>query len=328
MALTDWETQQNQGGFQSGVFHGGESQLLPMPKTITFGSANCVHATQSSSAFGGNYNNRGLDNIYDVDGGYAYTTTSHFIYSNKNGTTKFIITAPSGCSFISHSHYFIFHKELNKIYAVGYLKSGGGYKYFKVGISARSLQLSNELFNGIHFKFGILENNKIFHVISINGGSQAQSHYIDFNTLTRTGRNYNGVGSRIRSSSNQNYRETYGAAVFNGSITICGNQILQSSQGANDVTSVMFAVNKDLDMNSAKSNKSHMRTMHNACQNMWLGPLFQASKDLFVAYGTSAIYTNHDYSHGAGSRYYTRSDLESWVSDCIFAETGFRIGGN
>ncbi|TMO67247.1 hypothetical protein CWC18_00930 [Pseudoalteromonas aurantia] len=310
MALTDWETQQNQGGFNSdGSFSNGSISLLPWPEFTVNGGIYDIDST-------------GIANPYEAGSFFNVSGNNLGRFINKyNRLGEIEWTYDCKRLFTSHTDADIYHfyDDGAKKWLLGVIQTDHYRKLFKLSIDGNESMISDDYLqrDGSFKSFITLENNSLYFTISLPSSGSGVTYETNISTLKR--------GSQIYGLGYDNNRQ-YGVSLFNGSVIMFNNSLCSSPGGySNDVVVTKFALNRDLSTSGASLHKSYVKTKHLLCLNSF-GGLSQLSKNVFYHQGIDTSYVGYTSALAPyHARFFTRSELEGWVSNSIFATTGFRL---
>ncbi|CAH9057705.1 hypothetical protein PSECIP111854_02051 [Pseudoalteromonas sp. CIP111854] len=330
--LTD-KVSSSSSGFVDGEFPSATSQLLPWPEATQFGTFMDVHGYSG----GVNY---AIPNPYDETGGYIHTNYSNVTYYNADGTARWSKTAHnmhSGCKFYGFPH--VVHMINGVPHLVGILQhnvNSGDYYVYKINLntaaSGSGIVLTNNSGSALRpVNMGILENDQLFVTVS-DSGTNVVSYLCDLDGMTFVSRLNVGKTGVVIGINNSKREILHGAALFKGSVTVSfvsGGQSGGNSGAMYDIFSFIIGVNRALDFSGPSPHVENIRTEHGPALNNFVGYLRQVSKDLFMVQGSKESSQGH-YAYwrfGHNRRmYFTRSALEEWVKNCVYAQTGLRIG--
>ncbi|WP_440055486.1 hypothetical protein ACSLBF_04920 [Pseudoalteromonas sp. T1lg65] len=328
--LTDKSTS-SAAGFVNGEFPNASSQLLPWPEATNFGTVLDVHGY-----LGGNFNHA-IPNPYDNTGGYVHVTYGVVTYYNADGTIKW---SKAASSMQDQSTFYAFPHIIHLIdgvpHLVGFMSNNANTNWFhlyKINLNT-SAGLAGDYFLAEPKGFGILEDDTLFATTQAekNMFTPLHSYKVELDDMS-FGRLLNvGVTGRMRDVNRSEVFKQPGIALFNGSVTIgpVTGGARYTNEGSHDVFSFLIGINRDLSISTPSSEKENFRTEHGPSLNSFKGSLQQISKDLFMFNGRRESIAGQ-YIHwwfGYGRRmYFTRSALEDWIKNCIYAQCGHRIGG-
>lgn len=309
MALTDWGNVSNGSGFNSdGSFSNGSTSLLPWPEFTVNGG---IYDIESS----------GIANPYEAGSFFNVSGNNLGRFINKyNRLGEIEWTCDCKRILPSHTNAVIYHfyDDGAKKWLLGVIANEHYLKLFKLSIDGNESMISEDsLLRGSSFKsFTTLENNSLYYTLAITGGSGV-TYETNISTLKRGNQIY-GLG--------YDTKKQYGVSLFNGSVIMFNNSLSSSPRGySNDVVLTKFALNRDLSTSGASVHKSYVTTKHSLCLNTF-NTVYQLSKNVF--YHPRDSYSSSAYGYALvsyHSKFLTRSELEGWVSNSIFATTGFRL---
>lgn len=312
--------QRNDGFDQNGNFLNGQTDLLPWPKTTLHNSIYAVQSSNPQLAFEGALpspfgdgcmytRSVGINQIiskYDRDGELLWTFNAKTIMSNVHD--------------IKLLHFY--DDGVNK-WLIGAFQNSDNYiRHFRLNTDNLTYVISPTYApdKGIPNTIATLEDGSLH--TSISYGTARYAYLLDFETMEAT---------KTSNKSITLVGLNYVTPLFNGCVAFVSSN-LETSSGtgtsgaygyASSIT-VNFAVNLDLTFTEPKG-KQLIRTEHiHALEAMYVKPT-QLSKDVFYCppreNESVTGFANHSYQ----ARFYTRKELETWVSNCIYASTGFRI---
>lgn len=314
-------TQASDGFDKDGNFLNGQTQLLPWPKVIHH---NSIYDMQSSdpqpaledalpSPFGDGCmythvdGNTKIISKYDRDGELLWTFNAQTLMYNVDDI------------YLLH----FYDDGVNK-WLVGAMDNSDNYaRAFRLNIDGSGGVLSPSYLPIVGFvsSFVTLEDGSLYATVSYGANKYAYS--IDFETMGHIERASNDVAL---------FGSTFATPLFNGSVLFASSTLQTSSgtgsTGTNGYASsltVNFAVNPDLTFTEPKRPKRLLRTEHvHAISSLYAVPV-QLSKDIFYCPPRDSETISGFAAHAYQARFYTRSELEAWVSNCIYASTGYRI---
>ena len=312
--------QRNDGFDQNGNFLNGQTDLLPWPKTTLHNSIYAVLSSNPPRAFEG-----ALPSPFDDGCMYTCSTGYNQIVSkyDRNGELLWTFDVKKLMGGIDDTDLLHFYDDGVDKWLIGVSQNSDNYcRFFRlkidgtIGVSAPSYAPDK----GNVTSVATLEDGSLHTAIAY--GTNRYAYSLDFETM---------VATKVLNNSIILTGTANAAPLFNGCVTFVSST-LQTSSGtgtsgaygyASSIT-VNFAVNADLTFTEPKG-KSLIRTEHiHALDAMYVAPL-QLSKDVFYCppreNGSVTGFANHSYQ----ARFYTRKELERWVSNCIYASTGYRI---
>ena len=322
----------NDGFDKDGNFLNGQTELLPWPDFTLNGSyfdVMCADRglTEAAATFG---NENILPCPYDV--GCYYTITggysSHYINKHdKNGDLIWTHSCDAIWSRHERAEIHHFYDDGTTKWLIGSLEdSNGQHKPYKLSIDDTESVLSvSTIIASSIVDFGTLSDGTLYCVTyrTSAGNGYYNSYFIATETL-ELGASAAGLGVRSNFATlNQTSKSALGAPLFNGSVLLLESTFASMSDG--NWLCNHFAVNSNLQFDAHSSSKALVRSTHALSQNAFFGQIKQLSKDVY--------YSQNKPSHGritapnAGyhAKFYTRAELEKWVSNSVFAVTGFRI---
>ncbi len=323
---------QRNDGFKAGEFLHRTTQLLPWPENERL--AYIYDATTAASYTFGSVASRTYPNVYDALGGYIDIHATGLRYYNKDGSIRWVLLRNdlprNNVSF--KGSVSIIHLIDGVPHFIGLVdeNTSSYHRIVKVNLIDMTAVVSPTAYENTELisSFGILEDGTLYCTHLYSNNTRSASKLVDLNTLTKTDDIPEvGIVRQLRSNptSTSTDKDFSGIALFNGSLSLIGSSIGSSSSGGYtyDICSILFGINPDLDMTTAKAGKTPLRTSHSFAVNMFSGGLTQVSKDLFM----SDMQEQHGYfaMTNISNKYFTRQALEEWASNCLYETTGFRI---
>ncbi|NOU49506.1 hypothetical protein HG263_02950 [Pseudoalteromonas sp. JBTF-M23] len=309
--------------FVNGEFPNAASQLLPWPESTFRNPLSSLDVALDMA----------IPNEHDLNGGYLVISATNITYFNSDNIAQWTWNVRDYLS--SYRFYYtdlddfkfpnLIYNKNGVSYLITALHENGNshFRLLRVNLNDRTYVLSSDTLSVVQISLGILENNTLFCT------HEFATYSIDFDTMkfqSRLYTNYIGPLSHSRNNNSPVYLE--GVSLFNGSVTL-GPSFVGSSGGdarfSYDVCSIPFSVNRNFNTTNGESSKCIVRTTHNLSFNSFSGPLVQISKDLFMSIGSKKRYSIWSVTDNRRI-YFTRSALECWASDCIYAFSGARLG--
>lgn len=320
----------NDGFDKDGVFHNGQTQLLPWPEFTVNGSyfdVFCADAyfTDAAAVYG---DINILPCPYDAGFYYAVVTTGGQTYINKYDSTGAIIwTYPCSSIWSRYERARIFHfydDGINKWLLGSIEDESTGYKPFKLNIDGTESGTATEVLTNSRSiaGFGTLEDDTLYCITyrTSSGNGYYSSYFIDIETLSE-GASAGGLGIQGGfNTGSQTTQSVIGAPLFYGSVLL-----LESTSNDGNYLCTHFALNSTLQFDSHSSSKALIKSTHTLSQKAFFGQIKQLSKDAYYSPNKPTggrIYSPNSSYH---AKFYTRAELEKWVSNSVFAVTGFRI---
>jgi hypothetical protein len=321
----------NDGFDKDGVFHNGQTQLLPWPEFTVNGSYFDIFCADTrftdTAAVYGDINI--LPCPYDAGFYYALVNNSGQQYINKYDSTGAIIwTYPCSSIWSRYERARIFHfydDGINRWLLGSIQDESTGYKPFKLNVNGTESGTSAAVLTNARSitGFGTLEDDTLYCITyrTSSGNGYYSSYFIDIETLSE-GASAGGLGIQAGFKINQTATSAVGAPIFNGSVLLL-ESIFPVSGG--NWLCTHFALNSTLQFDSHISSKAVIKSTHTLSQKSFFGQIKQLSKDAYYSPNKpsdGSVYSPNSSYH---AKFYTRAELEKWVSNSVFAVTGFRI---
>ncbi|MCF6435221.1 hypothetical protein [Pseudoalteromonas sp. MMG022] len=322
MILTDKEASND---FIDGEFTNATSQLLPWPQAVKFGSFMDVHGVVSDT------HASSIPNPYEP-GCFVNIQEDKLVYHNADGSVRWIKTVAAiignhKINTMGEEHQHVFHVVNGVTYLVGSVEEIGKFKIrlYRVNLSNQQVVVGEQTAKW-RSRFTIVEDNTLLwsYRDGTDGISGWSTKAVNFNTMTPDSLTTPvAITDNIKNVAGSGLYRSPGVALFNGSLTLSYSAHGNSVDSA--MYSVLFGINRSLNTSQPEVSKASFRTYHSPALNSFHGYLSQVSKDLFMTLGDE-ITTQASLLRQRRRIYYTREALEQWANDCIYAQTGFRIG--
>ncbi|RZF94495.1 hypothetical protein EXT42_01765 [Pseudoalteromonas sp. CO302Y] len=306
--------QRSDGFDQDGNFLNGQTELLPWPKITLH---NSIYDMQSSNPPSHLVN--AIPSPFGDGCIYSHTNSNTNIISkyDRNGELLWTFEAASLLPNVDNVHLLHFYDDGVNKWLLGSLDVGSNSnKLFRLNIDGSAGVISPSYLpnTGNVLSIVTLEDNSIYAVIAY--GTTRYTYLIDFETMQHVNSVSNGLATHGTTST---------APLFNGSVSFASSTLHSSSSGFASTITVNFAINPDLTFMESKNGKRLIRTEHvHALASMYTVPT-QLSKDVFYCKPSTSNAVTAYATYAYQARFYTRKELETWVSNCIYASTGFRI---
>ncbi|RXE99586.1 hypothetical protein [Pseudoalteromonas sp. PS5] len=310
MALTDWGKVSNGSGFNNdGTFSNGSTSLLPWPKFTVNGGVYDVAGIDLTSSLALDDVRSSLPNPYEAGSFFTVSGNNlgHFINKhNFMGEIEWTYDCKNIWSSHDEVHIHHFYDDGTTKWLLGSMRAVNNYwSFFKIDIdgieSMKSAQFHD---NSTYFRgMTTLEDNSLYYTVNL-AGEGFITYETNISTLMR-GQQIEGVGY---------HKSNVGVSLFNGSVIMLRNGF--GNEHAYDVVVTTFAVNSNLS-STGVAKKCTVSTPHELCLNAF-SYIYQLSKDIFFS-------STAPDSLGFHNKFFNRTELESWVSNSIFAVTGFRL---
>ncbi|WP_462147175.1 hypothetical protein [Pseudoalteromonas gelatinilytica] len=313
-------------GFKDGVFQYAQTQALPWPKKLELNLAPAVMLD-----YIGAHRNK-LHNPYDENSGYVELYTTSITYYNADGAVLWSFSrADISAETTSIGYGFgssIYHLINGIPYLIVLTGSSAGGHFVKINLNDLSLTIGGAFSGHAHQLLGILEDGTLYSVGDGYSGNGAKAFVIDDATMNLTSTELVGCGyiSNLRYVySNTSSRQAYcGVSLFNGCLTLINGTlgIDEGYDNSYDKGTLLWGINADADFTNT-SLKTPIRTMHSLAVNAF-SEIIQLSKDVYFSRREEAFgFTK--YMKQYSPLYFSRKELESWASDCIYSAHSIRI---
>ncbi|MCO7251380.1 hypothetical protein [Pseudoalteromonas sp. Ps84H-4] len=323
---------QSSDGFKNGEFLYAQTKTLPWPKFNVYGSAYDLHSSDLlSTLIGGSTLANALPNAFEAGGFFSSSGTGQNKYINKydsTGSIEWTYPFASLWSMAEKVFFLHFYDDGVTKWAIGYAQNSSSHsRLFKISLDGQQATISDKIYTNNHYfkSMVTLEDGTLYYTMTYSESYLYHYTYrTDLETLSEGGQ-VPGLGY-FTGYNTQNYSSIIATTCFfKGSVQLVKSE---GTGGNTDAVVVNIAVNADLTFNESQANKVLIKTWHPVALGSFFGQLYQLSKNTFYAQPLPRHGASTYPQTSFNAKFYTRKELETWLSNCIYATTGLCIAPN